>query len=57
MKVYGLSEYYVNYDGGANANGRKDKAEETVILLGYANMNEERIKEAAVLLSKAWRLE
>ena len=57
VKVYGLSEYYVNYDGGANANGRKDKAEETVILLGYANMNEERIKEAAVLLSKAWRQE
>ena len=33
MKVYGLSEYYV--DG-------KENAGETVILLGYANMNEEK---------------
>lgn len=46
VKVYGLSEYYV--DG-------KDGGEETVILLGYANMNEERIREAAKLLAEAWR--
>lgn len=43
--VYGLSEYYVE----ANAN------HEAVIMLGYANMNEERIKEAVVLLEQVWR--
>ena len=46
VKVYGLSEYYV--DG-------KESGGETVILLGYANMNEERIREAAKLLAEAWR--
>ena len=46
VKVYGLSEYYVD---GKEHNG------ETVILLGYANMNEERIREAAKLLAEAWR--
>ncbi len=46
VKVYGLSEYYV--DG-------RETAGETVILLGYANMNEERIKEAVRLLDDAWR--
>ena len=45
VKVYGLSEYYV--DG-------KEKAGETVILLGYANMNEEKIREAVKLLGEAW---
>ena len=45
MKVYGLSEYYVD--------GRKNTGE-AVILLGYANMNEEKIREAAELLSEAW---
>lgn len=46
VKVYGLSEYYVEekrkHDMGA------------VILLGYANMSEEKIREAAKLLKKAW---
>ena len=47
MKVYGLSEYYV--DG-------KEKEGETVILLGYANMNEENIREAVKLLGEAWKI-
>lgn len=47
VKVYGLSEYYV--DG-------KEKAGETVILLGYANMNEEKIREAVKLLGEAWEI-
>ena len=45
VKVYGLSEYYV--DG-------KERSGETVILLGYANMNEEKIREAVQLLAEAW---
>ena len=45
VKVYGLSEYYV--DG-------KEREGETVILLGYANMNEEKIRKAAGLLRCAW---
>lgn len=45
VKVYGLSEYYVEDSG----DGR-----EAVILLGYANMSEEKIREAAGLLKKAW---
>ena len=48
VKVYGLSEYYV--DG-------KENAGETVILLGYANMNEEKIWEAVKLLGEAWKTE
>ena len=48
VKVYGLSEYYV--DG-------KEKAGETVILLGYANMNEEKIRQAVKLLGEAWEKE
>ena len=47
IKVYGLSEYYVE---------RKNEKPESVILLGYANMNEEKIKEAAGLLKKAWSM-
>lgn len=45
VKVYGLSEYYVD--------GKKSTGE-TVILLGYANMNEEKIREAVKLLGEAW---
>lgn len=47
VRVYGLSEYYVD--------GAK-REEETVILLGYANMSEEKIKEAAGLLKEAWNI-
>ena len=46
VKVYGLSEYYVD---GARA------PEESVILLGYANMDEQKIKEAVRLLESAWK--
>ena len=45
VRVYGLSEYYVNGAG---------PADEAVILLGYANMDEERIREAVRLLKEAW---
>ena len=45
IKVYGLSEYFVE----------GEKKRESVILLGYANMNEEKIKEAVELLKKAWK--
>lgn len=44
IKVYGLSEYYVEPQEEAKA----------TILLGYANMSEEKIAEAAELLKKAW---
>ena len=43
--VYGLSEYYVE----------QPREDEAVIMLGYANMNEEGIKEAVALLEQAWR--
>lgn len=47
VKVYGLSTYYID--------GRKNmEQEESVILLGYANMNETKIKEAVRLLADAW---
>lgn len=45
VRVYGLSEYYV--DGACGP-------EESVILLGYANMDEKRIREAVQLLKNAW---
>lgn len=47
VKVYGLSAYYI---------GGKDKREqkESVILLGYANMSETKIKEAVRFLADAW---
>ena len=43
--VYGLSEYYVEVP----------KQKEAVIMLGYANMSEEKIQKAVGLLEKAWR--
>ena len=49
VKVYGLSEYYV---------GEKDREQnEAVILLGYANMSDEKILHAARLLDEAWNKE
>ncbi|CUX48700.1 HTH-type transcriptional regulatory protein GabR [Clostridium sp. C105KSO13] len=45
IKVYGVTEYYVEPPKKRNA----------TILLGYANMNEERIKEAVTILEKVWR--
>lgn len=47
VKVYGLSEYYVEE--------KRKQDMGAVILLGYANMSEEKIREAAKLLKKAWR--
>ena len=46
VKVYGLSEYHVE--------GSRER-EEAVILLGYANMNEDKIKDAVNLLKEAWK--
>lgn len=45
VKVYGLSEYYIEpkADDGAT------------ILLGYANMTEEKIGRAVALLNEAWQ--
>lgn len=45
VKVYGLTEYFVE----------PQKKRQATILLGYANMNEEKIKEAVVILEEAWR--
>ena len=45
VKVYGLSEYCVE-------TGKEN--DETVILLGYANLGEEKICEAVKLLEEAW---
>ena len=49
VKVYGLSEYYV----GENKKEKQDQ-KEAVILLGYANMSDEKIMCAAKLLDEAW---
>ena len=45
IRVYGLSDYRI----------RKDTDERATILLGYANMNEEDIKEAVGILNRCWR--
>lgn len=45
IKVYGLSEYYVE----------TDKKGEPTIILGYATMDEEKIKTAAEILVKIWQ--
>lgn len=45
VKVYGLSEYYIE----------PQKSRQATILLGYANMNEDKIKEAAAILDEVWR--
>ncbi len=47
VKVYGLSGYYVKEEGRKEGQG-------AVILLGYANMGEEKIEKACRLLRKAW---
>ena len=49
VRVYGLSEYYVkDHEAG------EDSLRKAVILLGYANLNEEKIRAAVQLLCKAW---
>ena len=45
IRVYGLSDYRI----------RKDEKEKATILLGYANMREEDIKEAVAILNQCWR--
>ena len=45
IRVYGLSDYRI----------WKDTDERATILLGYANMNEEDIKEAVGILNRCWR--
>ena len=50
VKVYGLSGYYVDQDAAEKKNG-------AVVLLGYANMSEQAIREAAALLGEAWKEE
>ena len=47
VRVYGLSEYCVKENEGNTG--------KAVILLGYANMNEGRIRAAVQLLCKAWK--
>lgn len=48
VRVYGLSGYYVEKE-------KKREEDEAVILLGYANMGEDKICEAVKLLEKAWK--
>lgn len=43
VKVYGLSQYYIDTPGNS-----------PTILLGYANISEEKIKKAVALLEEAW---
>jgi GntR family transcriptional regulator/MocR family aminotransferase len=45
IKVYGLSNYCI---------GRKDE-ELATVLLGYANLTEEQIREAVEILCRCWR--
>lgn len=45
IRVYGLSEYYT----------RENEDKSGTILLGYANMSEEKIKSAVDILDKIWR--
>ena len=50
VRVYGLSEYYVkDHEAG------EDSLRKAVILLGYANLNEEKIRAAVQLLCEAWK--
>lgn len=46
IKVYGLSDYIVD---------QGEKRGEATILLGYANMPEEQIKEACTVLGRIWK--
>ena len=47
IRVYGLSQYCIKPD--------KNEEGQATILLGYANMSEEAIREAAALLKTAWK--
>lgn len=48
IKVYGMSEYCIGRRKGA------EKGERATILLGYANLTEDKIKEAAAQLIRCW---
>ena len=45
VKVYGLTEYFIE----------PQEKKQATILLGYANMNEEKIQEAVGILDEAWK--
>ena len=45
VRVYGLSQYFI----GPRKNGQ------ATILLGYANIDEEKIQEAVKILAEAWK--
>lgn len=45
VKVYGLTEYFIE----------PQEKKQATILLGYANMNEEKIQEAVRILEEAWK--
>lgn len=47
IKVYGLSEYYIN---------RFDNYYKPTIMLGFANLSESEIQTGLSLLKKAWRI-
>ena len=47
IRVYGLSQYCIKPD--------KNEEGQATILLGYANMSEEAIREAVALLKTAWK--
>lgn len=44
IKVYGLSDYIIG-----------EKKKEATVLLGYANLSEDEIREAAEILCRVWR--
>ncbi len=65
VRVYGLSRYYVGADAAAQEDGsgsgwqtaaaEKDGARQSrTVILGYANVAETEIREAAKCLKKAW---
>ena len=47
IRVYGLSEFFV----------QEKKETEAVVLIGYATLTEEEIKEALQILSRIWKKE
>ncbi len=49
--VYGLSDYRI---GGSTGQEAKGKMQEATIVLGYAGLTEEQIKEAAEILVSCW---
>ncbi len=54
VKVYGLSGYRIDETSGETPGENCSDSQEAVILLGYANMNEEKIILAVRLLAEAW---